>query len=233
MRNRNQSIDMVWGFYVPPDMIPEHLVRNTRIIHTFCEAIGDRDPYTRGHMERVAIYALAIGRTMELDGESLSHLFIASITHDIGKIGVAPEILNKPGRLDPAEITAIRQHSLFSAKILTQFEMPQKVVLTVRHHHERYDGGGYPDNLAGKKIPLLSRVLAVADSFEAMTSDRVYRPCQANLTAMEELARHAGTQFDPAVAEKVLRLAQKMRIHECKSYSECLNGEPCPICVIK
>ncbi|HUW63136.1 MAG TPA: HD domain-containing phosphohydrolase [Spirochaetia bacterium] len=231
MRNCDRQVDMTWGFYFPPDLPQELQLRNMRMIHSFSAAIGQRDPYTRGHLERVAIYSLAIGQTLDLSPDNLNHLFFAAMTHDIGKIGLPPELLNKPGRLNADEMAVIRQHPQFSANVLKHFEMPPEIVQAVLCHHERYDGKGYPKGLAGESIPLLGRILAVADSFEAMTSARVYRPGFSNRMALEELARHAGTQFDPLVVQKTLELAVIMNLRACRGHDECISNQTCSHCI--
>jgi len=230
MRNCDRLVDMAWGFYVPGHLPPKWRLNNLRTIHSFSAAMGLRDPYTRGHLERVAIYAVGIGRAFRLSHAVLNHLFTAAITHDIGKIAVPPQILNKPGRLDPDETSVIRQHPQYSANVLKHFDMPAPIVRAVLHHHERYDGQGYPAGLKGTRIPFLSRILSVADSFEAMTSARVYRSSLENGAALEELGRCAGTQFDPQVVEKTLRLAADLNLAQCKGHQECLGQAMCSYC---
>jgi putative nucleotidyltransferase with HDIG domain/PAS domain S-box-containing protein len=230
MRNRERLVDMVLGFYVPDYLPAKWQPRNLRTIHSFNEAMEFRDPYTRGHLERVAIYAVGIARALHLDRVALSLLFTAAITHDIGKIAVPPEILNKPGRLDPHEKAIIRQHPQFSANVLKHFEMPEPIITAVLHHHERYDGQGYPAGLKGTSIPFLSRILSVADAFEAMTSARIYRSSLGNRAALNELARCAGTQFDPRVVDKTLQLADELNLAQCKGHQECLGQAMCRHC---
>lgn len=231
MRSCERQVDMTWGFYFPPDLHREIQLRNMRMIHSFSAAIGERDPYTRGHLERVAIYSLAIGRNLGLGHEDLNNLFFAAITHDIGKIGLPPNMLNKPGRLSAEEMAVIRQHSQFSANVLNHFDMPVEIIQAVLSHHERHDGRGYPRALSAEEIPLLGRILAVADSFEAMTSARVYRPCLSNKMALEELERHAGTQFDPLVVQNALQLANTLKVRDCRGQNECISGEMCSNCM--
>ncbi|MDA8335520.1 MAG: HD domain-containing protein [Peptococcaceae bacterium] len=231
MRNSGRQVEMAWGFYFPTDVPQELHLRNMRMIHSFSAAIGQRDPYTRGHLERVAIYALAIGQTFGLSSEQLNHLYVAAITHDIGKIALPPEILNKAGRLTADEMAVIRQHPQYSANVLKHFEMPPEVVQAVHSHHERYDGKGYPRGLSGEGISLAGRILAVADSFEAMTSARCYRSSLTSRAALEELARHAGTQFDPLVVKRTLELTLSMNLRQCKGHQECISEQSCPYCL--
>ncbi|GAB6158417.1 hypothetical protein JCM39194_16170 [Desulfotomaculum varum] len=171
----------------------------------FTEAIGTRDNYTRGHSERVAEYAQMIAAVMGL--QDLSQMvYIAALVHDVGKIGIPEHILNKPGRLTEAEYQVIKQHSILGANILKKVDSFSDLVAIVRAHHERYDGSGYPDGLRGEEIPLISRIISVADAFEAMTSDRSYRRRFSIDQALAELRRCAGSQFDPAIVDNFIKL---------------------------
>lgn len=175
-------------------------------IYAFAEAIGARDPYTMGHCEKVAEYARLIAEAMGLGEKEVTLAYICGIVHDVGKIGVPESILNKPGSLTKEEFSYITLHPEKGASILSHISWLEDVVPVVLAHHERYDGGGYPMGLKGEEIPLLSRILAVADAFDAMTSDRSYRKALPLSVAMEELRRHAGTQFDPRVVEVFLEI---------------------------
>jgi putative nucleotidyltransferase with HDIG domain len=168
-------------------------------IRSLAQALEARDPYTRGHSERVTQYALAIGEAMNMDATHLKLLEHAGLLHDIGKIGISDLILHKTSKLSPADRALIEKHPLLGGSILGPIRFLENVQHIVRHHHERYDGSGYPQGLAGKAIPLAARIVAVADSFDAMTSDRPYRPAMSRNEAMEELRKNSGTQFDPAV----------------------------------
>lgn len=174
-------------------------------ILAFSEAIGARDDYTRGHSERVAEYAQMIADAMGLH-QSSKLVYVAALVHDVGKIGVPEAILNKPSRLTDDEYKKIQEHSVTGANILKQIYTFSNLVSIVRSHHERYDGKGYPDGLGGEEIPLISRIIAVADAFEAMTSDRSYRKRFPIDHAIYELKRNSGTQFDPAVVEHFVEL---------------------------
>ncbi|WP_238473235.1 HD-GYP domain-containing protein [Desulforamulus profundi] len=132
-------------------------------------------------------------------------VYVAALVHDVGKIGIPEHILNKPGRLTEDEFNKIREHSVMGANILKQIDTFSDLVAIVRAHHERYDGRGYPDGLAGEDIPLISRIITVADSFEAMTSDRSYRKRFTIEYALEELQRCAGTQFDPTIVNHFIQ----------------------------
>ena len=169
------------------------------------ETIEKRDPYTGGHTQRVMKYSLAIGKTMELSGKEIEELMLAAILHDIGKIGIRDSILLKNGRLDEGELAAMNRHAEFGAEILGHVKQLKRVIPGVRGHHERYDGTGYPDRLRGTDIPLIARIIAVADTFDAMTTDRPYRNGLSTSAAIGELRKCSGLQFDGAVVEKFVR----------------------------
>ncbi len=160
-------------------------------------ALETKDAYTHGHSENVTRLAVATAQQMGLDGEFCETLRQAGLLHDIGKIGISSSILNKPGRLTPEEYEIIKSHPAMGRRILEPISFLREVVPIVYHHHERFDGEGYPQGLAGEEIPLASRVMAVADTYDAMTSDRAYRRGLSHDVAVAELDRCAGTQFDP------------------------------------
>ncbi len=164
-------------------------------------AVDRRDRYTRQHSEDVTRIALAIAHTLGLSNESERTLRIAGLLHDVGKIGVPDRILRKPGRLDESEFAVVKQHVQLGELIIKEVPNLNDVLAAVAAHHERYDGGGYPRGLKGEEIPLLGRILAVADCYSAMTTDRPYRKALSPAEAQAELRRVAGTQLDPAVVE--------------------------------
>jgi HD-GYP domain-containing protein (c-di-GMP phosphodiesterase class II) len=168
-------------------------------------AVDQKDPYTRHHSELTAIYAATIARAMHLDEEQVKLVYRAALLHDVGKIGIADKILKKPGRLSDEDYEQIQMHPEFSYRILENAEM-EPIATWTRHHHEHWDGSGYPDGLVGEQIPLGSRIILVADAFEAMTSDRVYRRALGTQQALHELRANAGTQFDPNIAALMIRL---------------------------
>jgi HD-GYP domain-containing protein (c-di-GMP phosphodiesterase class II) len=157
-----------------------------------------------GHTDRVMDYALAIGTAMGLPLERLGLLRFAGLLHDLGKVGVAEEILIKPSALTPEEMERVRRHSEMGASIVEQIRTLEEITPIVRHHHEHFDGTGYPDGLKGEAIPFEARILAVADAYEAMTGTRTHRRRMAPATARAELVRATGTQFDPAMVEAFL-----------------------------
>jgi HD-GYP domain-containing protein (c-di-GMP phosphodiesterase class II) len=165
------------------------------------EAIEKRDPYTGGHTKRVMDYSITIGKAMGLSKRELEYLELAAILHDVGKIGVKDDILLKEGKLTPEELAEMVRHTKYGAEILNHFRHLKDVAVGVKGHHERFDGTGYPDKLCGEEIPLIARIIAVADSFDAMTTDRPYRKAIDFKRAFEELTTHMGTQFDKKVVE--------------------------------
>jgi GAF domain-containing protein len=167
-------------------------------------AVDAKDNYTADHAQRLAEMALGIGRTLGLTSHALEALRYGAILHDIGKIGVPDAVLQKPSRLDSAEWAQMRQHPGIGARILAPVPHLAGAAQIVRHHHERYDGKGYPDGLAGEAIPLGARILTVVDSYSAIMDRRVYKEARTHAEAVSELRKHAGTQFDPHVVEVFL-----------------------------
>jgi putative nucleotidyltransferase with HDIG domain len=170
-------------------------------IRALVSALELKDSYTRGHSETVTRYAVALAKRLKLSPEEIESIEVAAILHDVGKIGVQESVLNKPGKLNDKEWKEVKQHPEFSYKILKEVNFPWKIKPLIYAHHERYNGKGYPNGLKGKKIPLGARVLAVADTFAAMTSDRVYRKGLSKEVAIEELKKVAGTQLDPELVK--------------------------------
>ena len=169
-------------------------------------AIEARDPYTRGHSSRVTALAEVVARHLGWSEEKLASLRIGGPLHDIGKLGVSDEVLRKEGRLDDGELAQIREHPKIGARMLLRMAALREAIPYVLYHHERWDGHGYPSGKAGEEIPIEARVLAVADAFDAMTSDRPYRRALSRTEALAEVERCAGTQFDPEIARLFLEL---------------------------
>lgn len=169
------------------------------------EAIDAKSPWTRGHSDRVTEYSLIIGRAMGMDEKELEDLKIAGLLHDIGKIGTYDALLDKPGKLTDEEYKVVKAHPEHSARLLSPIRQLRLIIPWIRHHHERWDGGGYPDGLKGEEIPLHSRILSVADTFDAMTAERPYRKTPGKEKAIEELKMCSGTQFDPRVVEVFIK----------------------------
>jgi putative two-component system response regulator len=169
-------------------------------------ALEAKDNYTSGHSQRVADISVAIAAELGLSKPEIEKIRLAGLIHDIGKIGVREAVLNKPGKVSPKEYRHILSHSDIGAHILTPIVEDDAILKVVRHHHERYDGTGYPDGLSGEEIPLAARILAVADSYDAIISGRPYRRPESIPTACDEIKRHKGSQFDPKVVDAFLRI---------------------------
>jgi diguanylate cyclase (GGDEF)-like protein len=167
-------------------------------------AVDSKDSYTQSHCHTVATLCALIASELGFEGERLKRMRLAGLLHDVGKIGIPDSILKKPAKLDHDEFEEMKTHSALGEGIIQAAEMPAEA-RWVRHHHERIDGGGYPDGIADQDIPLEARIIHVADAFEAMTSDRPYRSAPGKEFAIDELRRNAGTQFDPQVVDALLR----------------------------
>ena len=178
-------------------------------VSALSQAIDAKDGFTRGHADRVSRIAGAIAREMELSERLIEEIELAGMLHDIGKIGVEDQILMKPARLDPHEQELMRRHPIYGASILEPSESLRPLVPLVLHHHENYDGSGYPEGRKGEAIPLGSRIIIVADAYEAMTSDRIYRKAIGHERAMDQLDRYKGIQFDPKVVRALGTLIEK------------------------
>jgi len=169
---------------------------------TLAQALEAKDPYTRGHSQRVRDYAVRTAVQLGFTGDFLDNLRLGAELHDIGKIGTREAILNKSGRLTPAEFLHIAEHTLLGEKILAPLARERPVVLRIaRSHHERLDGDGFPDGLHGEAIPIEARIVAVVDAFDAMTTSRAYRESRTPVEAFDELRRCAGLHFDPEVVK--------------------------------
>jgi len=171
------------------------------IIRALVSALELKDSHTRGHSESVTRYAVALAERLKLSPQEIESIEVAAILHDVGKIGIHEYILNKPGKLNDEEWKEMKQHPEFSYKILKEVNFPWEVKPIIYAHHERYNGKGYPAGLKEEKTPLGARILAVADTFAAMTSDRPYRKGLSKEAAIEELKRVAGTQLDPELVK--------------------------------
>jgi len=180
-------------------------------VRALAAAVDARDPYTRSHSARVAALSRGIAEEMQLSADQVRRIQLGALLHDIGKIGVPDAILNKPGALSPDEWVMMRSHSMLGASIVNAVEPLRDLVPIVRSHHERYDGGGYPDELGGDLVPIEAYVVAAADAFEVIVSRRAYKPAQTVEHACAELLRCRGTQFHPAVVDAFLRLIERDR----------------------
>lgn len=170
-------------------------------------ALEAKDKYTSGHSQRVSELSVAIASELGMSSNEVEKIRLAGLTHDIGKIGIRESILNKPGRLTEAEYQHIKSHPLRGEHILTPVAEDVDILAIVRHHHERYDGKSYPDGIGGEQIPIGARILAVSDSYDAMTSERPYRKALSANTACCEIEKGKGSQFDPLIADCFLKKA--------------------------
>jgi putative two-component system response regulator len=179
-------------------------------------AIDAKDPYTRGHSQRVALLSRQIAEAAGLSGDDLKHIHIAGLVHDVGKIGMPEAILRKQSRLTDEEFAVVKQHPEIGWRILRDIPQFAPVLDGVRFHHERFDGRGYPHGLKGEGIPLFARIIAIADTFDAMSSTRTYRAAKPREAVLAEMQSCAGTQHDP-------RLFQSFRSIDLRGY-DALNA---------
>src|SRR4051812_8127204 len=175
------------------------------LLHSLTSAVDAKDAYTCGHSERVALVSRHLAAQAGLSDRDVEQVYMGGLLHDVGKIGVPEAVLQKTGRLTNEEFDQIKRHPAIGAKILQDVKQIREIIPGVLHHHERYDGKGYPANLAGHNIPLMGRIICLADCFDAMTSSRTYRKALPLEVALNEIRRCSGTQFDPALAEVFLR----------------------------
>jgi len=183
-------------------------------VRALVQAVDARDRYTRNHSARVSEYAMALARALKLEPDELDRMLFGSLLHDIGKLGIPDEILNKPGKLTKEEFEIIKSHTVRGAEILGHLKtrLPWDIIPHIRNHHERWDGNGYPDRLKGEEIDPHARIVAIADFFDALTSDRVYRPGMVLDQVILELRRGVSHHFDPnliPVATTVLQSEYK------------------------
>jgi len=178
--------------------------RGFAFLELLAETIETKDRFMRGHARRVAFYTGLLAERLGLAPEEREGMRISAFLHDLGKVGVPTDLLLRPGALEPGERRIVEQHPVIGARLLAPLDLPSGTVLALRHHHEWWDGSGYPDGIAGERIPLAARIIAVADAFDAMTCDRPYRRALPREVVVAELRRFAGIQFDPDVAKEFL-----------------------------
>ena len=181
-------------------------------VSTVAHALDAKDGYTQGHSNRVSVYAVALARELGLSEEEVENIRNVALLHDIGKIGIPDSVLNKPARLTDEEYDMMKQHPAVGGEILKEIDTIPGVEIGARYHHERYGGGGYPEGLQGENIPYIARIIAVADAYDAMTSNRVYRSHLSEDEVINEIERCSGTQFDPVIAQATLRLLKEGRM---------------------
>ena len=193
--------------YYPWKLIGEQSGILLTSLQMMAQAVDLKDPYTSNHSQRVSRYAVRLARTMGLPEDDVERIRVGGLMHDIGKIGISGRIIRKPGKLTSEEQAMMRKHSSVSADIIEHLEILGESAEMVRHHHENYDGSGYPDGLKGEEIPLGSRIIFVADAFDALVTDRPYRKGASREEALAVIRKHAGTQFDRTVVDTLERIA--------------------------
>ncbi len=204
-----------------PTIVERNLIRNKinhlhnrqqkvsvliRTIQALIAALEAKDSYTSGHSMRVARHARLVGEALELSDDELFTLELSALLHDIGKIGMPDSILNKTSSLEEMEYKTAKEHPVIGSHIVGKIEELREVSANIRHHHERYDGKGYPDGLAGNAIPLFARILSIVDAYESIVSARAYHAPQSSEKALAELEKNSGTQFDPELVAIFTRL---------------------------
>jgi putative nucleotidyltransferase with HDIG domain len=186
------------------------------LLHSLTNAVDAKDAYTCGHSERVALLSRYLAQQAGLTEQQVDRIYMAGLLHDVGKIGVSEAVLRKTGKLTDEEFAEIKKHPEIGAKILRDIKQIEDIIPGVLHHHERYDGRGYPAKLAGENIPLMGRIICLADCFDAMTSSRTYRKAMPVEAALAEIRRCSGTQFDPTLSDAFLRIGVE-KFHELVS----------------
>lgn len=194
------------------NLMDKHIIIQT--MKTFSNFVDAKDPYTRGHSARVAYYSRELAKKLHLPDRDVELIYYIALLHDIGKVLIPDDILNKPGRLSPEEREIIETHTTKGAGILKDFDAIPGIADGARYHHEHYDGSGYPARLSGEDIPFLARIICVADSYDAMSSDRCYRPRLDNDTILDELMTNSGKQFDPEIVTAMLDLIKETNFFE-------------------
>lgn len=184
-------------------------------LQMLAKLIDAKDSYTNGHSDRVAEYAVLLAKEMHMKPDDIRFMRYMGLMHDCGKMGIPDSVLNKPAKLTPEEMNIIRSHTVLGGKIVENFTAMPGVRECALYHHERYDGKGYPEGLKGEEIPLLARIICVADSFDAMNSDRCYRKRLKKSVIVKELKENAGTQFDPQIAMLMVKLIEEGKV-ECE-----------------
>jgi putative nucleotidyltransferase with HDIG domain len=180
-----------------------------RTVQALVAAVEAKDPYTRWHSTNVAKYAVAIGRELGLSPTQLEDIHIAAILHDVGKIGISERIISKPDRLSSEEFDIMKDHPAHGMRILEPIGFSQSIISAIYQHHERYDGKGYPQGISGENIAFAARILSVADTIDAMVSERPYRGTISSDTVLRELEAETGRQFDPQIGLAARKLIEK------------------------
>jgi putative nucleotidyltransferase with HDIG domain len=198
------------GLFEPggPDTGPIDPNRTVEFLEVLAETIEIQDAFMRGHARRVAFYASLLAERLNLSASDHEQVRVAAFLHDLGKVGLPTQVLLRPGALDSPERSLVERHPVIGARLVKSLNLPSSVPLAIRHHHEWWDGSGYPDGLAGEEIPLIARIISVADAFDAMTCERPYRPALARSVVLSELRRYAGVQFDAELAKEFVTVLE-------------------------
>ena len=187
-------------------------VRTSSFLEVLGETIEAQHDFMRGHAQRTSFYAGMLCDRLCLSAREQEQVRVAGFLHDVGKVGVASELLARPGALDPQERRAVERHPMIGVTLVEPLGLSSEVSMAIRHHHEWWDGRGYPDGLFGAQIPLAARIVAVADAYDAMTSDRPYRRALSQEVAVEELKRFSGVQFDPVLVKEFLCIVESIDV---------------------
>ncbi len=207
LRDRNQQLeDTLESLRHAHDEVETSYLQTVQALATALEA---KDPYTAGHSDRVSRFAYLLARRMGLDRHVCEDIRDAALMHDIGKIGVPERVLLKPSRLSESEVRLIQMHPSIGAQILEPVKPMRRYIAAVKHHHERWDGKGYPDGLRGEEIPIEARITLIADTFDAITSDRPYRSAKPLELAVDQFTRFAGSQFDAECVRVFLQILEE------------------------
>jgi response regulator RpfG family c-di-GMP phosphodiesterase len=191
-----------------PDCEPGDPTRTVEFLEVLAETMETKDRFMRGHARRVAFYSSLLADRLNLSTREREEVRIAAFLHDLGKVGVPTDLLLRAGALDASERQLVEQHPAIGARLIGPLDIPASISLAIRHHHEWWDGTGYPDGVAGDDIPLVARIISVADAFDAMSCDRPYRRALSRDLVVAEFERYAGSQFDPGLAQSFLVLLE-------------------------
>src|SRR5437899_3041567 len=231
LHRRDAGVDMLLGFAPTTSVALQKLVLRENLerhlvdtITAFVTAIESKDPYLKGHSARVALYAAEIASVMGLDDETIQVVSRGAMLHDLGKLSIMDTILRKPDRLTAEEFAVIKAHPVVGERILKPLRFLNREACAVRSHHEKFDGSGYPDGLKGEDIPLVARIVTVADVFDAVTSNRPYRTALPVDAAREEIARGRGTHFDPQVADAFARIPIERLVEITRHYESLVSA---------
>jgi putative nucleotidyltransferase with HDIG domain len=195
-RDTSSRVDLTATVLDPP--------RTMEFLEVLAETIESKDQFMRGHARRVAYYAGLLAERLNLEPADREKIRFAAFLHDLGKVGVPTDLLTRPGGLEPEERDLVEQHPDIGSRLLKPLAIPAAIAVAIRHHHEWWDGTGYPDGLSGEQIPIAARIIGIVDAFDAMSNDRPFRSALNRSVVTDELQRSSGTQFDPEIAKEFL-----------------------------